>query len=215
DWTINLFNTNATSTPVATTTTNSLGYYEFQNVNPGEYLLTENMPDGWTQLLAPANVVVLDGQNSTSTDNIFINYKPVSAPVCGNGTQETGEQCDDGNLENNDGCSPSCQIEQIEPAVIQPGDIIINELMWMGAGSNADEWIELKNTTNNNIDLSNCYITRYYNGDVTMFDIGDFFGKNINAQSYFLLSNYNEAGSKISIEPDIYNTKMLLVNSNL
>lgn len=33
------------------------------------------------------------------------------AQACGNGYQETGEQCDDGNLTNGDGCSSSCTIE--------------------------------------------------------------------------------------------------------
>ena len=32
-------------------------------------------------------------------------------PVCGNGIIETGEQCDDGNIANGDGCSSSCQTE--------------------------------------------------------------------------------------------------------
>jgi TonB family protein len=33
--------------------------------------------------------------------------------VCGNGTVELGEQCDDGNLKNGDGCSSICRIEPI------------------------------------------------------------------------------------------------------
>jgi cysteine-rich repeat protein len=32
-------------------------------------------------------------------------------PVCGNGSVETGEQCDDGNLLPGDGCSPLCFVE--------------------------------------------------------------------------------------------------------
>jgi cysteine-rich repeat protein len=32
-------------------------------------------------------------------------------PVCGNGLLQTGEQCDDGNLLNNDGCSSACKLE--------------------------------------------------------------------------------------------------------
>jgi cysteine-rich repeat protein len=32
-------------------------------------------------------------------------------PVCGNGLLQTGEQCDDGNLLNNDGCSSTCKLE--------------------------------------------------------------------------------------------------------
>src|SRR6185369_1824638 len=31
--------------------------------------------------------------------------------TCGNGTLDTGEACDDGNANSNDGCSSSCQIE--------------------------------------------------------------------------------------------------------
>lgn len=34
-------------------------------------------------------------------------------PVCGNGTREAGEQCDDGNTRNLDGCDSSCQFEQV------------------------------------------------------------------------------------------------------
>jgi len=32
-------------------------------------------------------------------------------PFCGDGTQDAGEQCDDGNNNNGDGCSASCTIE--------------------------------------------------------------------------------------------------------
>jgi len=35
----------------------------------------------------------------------------VPAPVCGNGVVNTGEQCDDSNLNNNDGCSSACLVE--------------------------------------------------------------------------------------------------------
>lgn len=41
-------------------------------------------------------------------------------PVCGNGVRETGEQCDDGNTDNDDGCSSTCQNE--EP----PGGLLNN-----------------------------------------------------------------------------------------
>jgi len=37
----------------------------------------------------------------TTTDN----------PICGNGTQETGEECDDGNLDSEDGCDSDCTQE--------------------------------------------------------------------------------------------------------
>ncbi|MEI8229962.1 MAG: dockerin type I domain-containing protein [Candidatus Peregrinibacteria bacterium] len=44
-----------------------------------------------------------------------------SFPVCDNGTIEIGEQCDDGNIVNGDGCSATCQSEArtISPMVFQ------------------------------------------------------------------------------------------------
>ena len=36
----------------------------------------------------------------------------VTTAICGNGIRETGEQCDDGNTLNLDGCSSTCQFEQ-------------------------------------------------------------------------------------------------------
>jgi cysteine-rich repeat protein len=40
-------------------------------------------------------------------------------PVCGNAVVESGEACDDGNTTNGDGCSASCQLDDI---VSTPGD---------------------------------------------------------------------------------------------
>jgi len=35
----------------------------------------------------------------------------ITSPVCGNGVVESGEECDDGNTTNGDGCSANCTIE--------------------------------------------------------------------------------------------------------
>src|SRR5215210_35264 len=32
--------------------------------------------------------------------------------ICGDGVLDVGEQCDDGNLVNGDGCSKTCEVEQ-------------------------------------------------------------------------------------------------------
>jgi len=40
--------------------------------------------------------------------------KIIQAIVCGNGIREGGEQCDDGNAINMDGCSRECKFEQIQ-----------------------------------------------------------------------------------------------------
>lgn len=46
--------------------------------------------------------------------NLAFNANQVGAaagPVCGNGTVESGETCDDGNAVSDDGCSSTCQLE--------------------------------------------------------------------------------------------------------
>jgi len=56
-----------------------------------------------------------DGYNSL--------WKLSIAPVgCGNGLLDSGEECDDGNLLPNDGCSPTCQFEQCGDGVLQAGE---------------------------------------------------------------------------------------------
>ena len=40
---------------------------------------------------------------------------PPPPPVCGNGSNEAGEQCDDGNTISGDGCSASCILEVLTP----------------------------------------------------------------------------------------------------
>jgi hypothetical protein len=38
-------------------------------------------------------------------------------PVCGDGVAEGGEECDDGGTMNGDGCSATCQLESVNPAL--------------------------------------------------------------------------------------------------
>ena len=60
--------------------------------------------------------------------------------ICGNGTKEPGEQCDDGNVTNGDGCSSTCTIEvvnEIEPNDT-PAQALVNgtfpaNQLWAGA----------------------------------------------------------------------------------
>ncbi|HSA58115.1 MAG TPA: DUF4215 domain-containing protein [bacterium] len=43
-------------------------------------------------------------------------------PTCGDGNQDPGEECDDGDNLSNDGCSATCQLERCGDGVIQPGE---------------------------------------------------------------------------------------------
>ncbi|HEX7839725.1 MAG TPA: TonB family protein [Kofleriaceae bacterium] len=61
--------------------------------------------------------------NSTCTENCGqATEAPPPAPVCGNNSLETGEQCDDGNTLDGDGCSSTCRTEPRRPqtAMIAP-----------------------------------------------------------------------------------------------
>lgn len=79
-------------------------------------------------------------------------------PICGNGLLEEGEGCDDGNIENGDGCSALCQIEdqgEEEKEETPSLEVVINEIAWMGTEAEYnDEWIELYNNTEEEIDLA-------------------------------------------------------------
>ena len=50
----------------------------------------------------------------------------VNDPVCGNGVLESGEQCDDGNTVDGDGCNSVCELEQ-EEGVCGDGELNIGE----------------------------------------------------------------------------------------
>lgn len=52
---------------------------------------------------------------STGTDEEAVSDEnAVHANPCGNGVRDTGEQCDDGNHDNLDGCSATCEFEQVQ-----------------------------------------------------------------------------------------------------
>ena len=51
-----------------------------------------------------------DPSPATSSSTVTVSTT-TTTPVCGNSVLETGEQCDDGNTANDDGCSSTCQTE--------------------------------------------------------------------------------------------------------
>ncbi len=98
---------------------------------------------------------------------------------------------------------------------LNQGDIVINELMWMGSSvSSKDEWIELKNITDQEIDISDWQITKNTGVESLMITIPD--GNVIEASGYFLISQKSPDQSVLddSLKVDL-TTSFSLSNSNL
>ncbi len=103
---------------------------------------------------------------------------------------------------------------------ISKHDIVINELMWTGSlVSSADEWIELKNITDSDIDLTGWKLTRLKDGqEIDMIEISS---GSIESGGYFLISNssadhsFTKGESILNIEPDLIDSAVSLTNNNL
>ncbi len=77
----------------------------------------------------------------------------------------------------------------------QPSEeVVINEIAWMGTkASTKDEWIELYNTTNEDIDISGWSIYGAKTGKCLNFDSADGFSTTIiKANDYLLYANYQD-----------------------
>jgi len=103
-------------------------------------------------------------------------------------------------------------------AIVNVGDVVINELMWMGSSvSDADEWLELHNLTDHVIDLSGFKLTKL-SGGIEVDIVISFAGKSIPAHGYFLIANGNSyAGgdSQLSVAPDIWDSSLDLSDTEL
>jgi TonB family protein len=95
-------------------------------------LVPRPMPNGPRQPVPPVDTPPVeqavqgtgDGSGSGSGDPTSIGTctencgdAPPAEPVCGNGSVEAGEPCDDGNTTGGDGCSATCRIEVMPPPV--------------------------------------------------------------------------------------------------
>lgn len=82
-------------------------------------------------------------------------------------------------------------------------DIIINELMWMGTSQDSgDEWIELRNMTDRQIDLSGWYLTKLSSAmEKPMFTFPP--GTKIKPYGYLVVSEYDQPHSALKNQPDI------------
>jgi hypothetical protein len=97
--------------------------------------------------------------------------------------------------------------------IIKDGDVVINELMWMGSFQKPkDEWIELRNMTSNDIDLSGWQLTKLVNQEELMLTIPS---GNLPANGFFLISNFDGDQSNINVVPDLIDDNIDLRNNNL
>ncbi len=93
----------------------------------------------------------------------------------------------------------------------QPGDVVINEIMWMGSASaSTDEWVELRNTTSNTIDISGWVVENLGDGSPAHITIPA--SSTIPANGFYLISNNLKASSFIDIDPDLQTTNVGLLN---
>ena len=73
----------------------------------GTYFIAPS--DLGSNIQAAASLVVTNSLVGCSeNDSDMVNYQITYVPVCGNGYLDAGEDCDDGNVEDGDGCSAEC-----------------------------------------------------------------------------------------------------------
>jgi cysteine-rich repeat protein len=98
-------------------------------------------------------------------------------PFCGDSVLDEGEECDDGNNIDGDGCSAVCEIEEEQ-------HVVINEFLPNPFGvDDNNEWIELYNPTQNIINLAGWTIE---DNTANPYNLS---GKTIPAMGYLVLTH--------------------------
>ena len=99
------------------------------------------------------------------------------------------------------------------PLTAPAGSVVINEIMWMGsnfeASPSTDEWIELKNMTDNTYNLTNWTLIGAGNVDIKILS------GTLPPNGYFLISKRASNSSVLNITPDYVSPNVQLDNSNL
>lgn len=104
----------------------------------------------------------------------------------------------------------------VSPSGPSAGDVVINELMWMGStASSDDEWIELRNMTSLPIDISGWEISKLVTSEVLMLKIPE--GSEIPAGGYYLISKFSKenTNSALNVSPNLVSGGVGLRNSNM
>ncbi|RJR31303.1 DUF642 domain-containing protein [Candidatus Parcubacteria bacterium] len=90
--------------------TDMQGYFEFSYLDYGTFSFQSEPTDARIKI-ENSKPVTVNLNCGTNIINFAVDYE--NPDFCGDGIKEENEQCDDGNLENLDGCSGSCEIENI------------------------------------------------------------------------------------------------------
>ncbi len=126
--------------------------------------------------LANNNAITIDLSGTPPAHKLEIHLRGSGAfdqivfeSACGDGTQDDGEECDDGNTEPDDGCSPVCEIEECGDGFFQPtlGEECDDGNTESGDGCSADCGVE------GCLDDLDCDDGAYCNGSETC-DLGYF-----------------------------------------
>lgn len=103
----------------------------------------------------PASAADCDDKNKCTTDSLsgsaalctaVCDHAPI-ASCCGNGIWDSGEECDDGNVVDNDGCNNSCKLPG--------GHLLITEV---AVSPSEAEFVEIYNPSTQPVSLDNVYI---------------------------------------------------------
>lgn len=82
----------------------------------------------------------------------------VAMSRCGDGVVDSGEDCDDGNTFNSDGCTTSCRFgARVNPP--SAGDVIFTELMLSPGVATTGQWLELRVVGPAAVNLAGCTLT--------------------------------------------------------
>lgn len=99
---------------------------------------------------------------------------------------------------NTSGLSNVVSDVTLSSATDNPGDVVINEIMWMGSSlDDSDEWIELRNMTNRTIDLFGWTIEDS-SGPIYTFPALSLLLPN----DYITVAEYDAAHSRLNSDPD-------------
>lgn len=102
------------------------------------------------------------------------------------------------------------------PALAQSRTLVFSEIMWMGSEvSNADEWIELYNPSDEPVDLNGWRITRLVgDAEETMLELP---ALKVSPNGAFLIANYaaDDTRSALAVQPHWVDAALSLANSRL